>query len=213
MAVLLSVSSTSKEEAADLAAWLRIWGTITGKYMIGNTKSGQLPKALKSGESLIYLSMDDVCPLSVSSSLTDIFARTTPICFKWSNGNCQRPRCRYLHACLECVGGTPILVELGLLYMHTTLCVIILVCTVLTSCSVIFITTLISVTLVHLCTSSIACCPLIVDTGNSVSNMVGGNPLSTTWCVTHYSPLYSPLLPRSLRSGTQPVHWRHGAEW
>ena len=117
MAVLLSAPMTSKAEAASLAAHLHVVLQLAqdlgGRHWLVYDWEFREWAAAKGitvwGE--LNLSIYGRClprpTPPASSGPPDIFAGTTPICFKWNTGNCQRPRCRYLHACSECGGPHP----------------------------------------------------------------------------------------------------------
>ena len=117
MAVLLSASTTSKEEAAGLAAHLHVILQVAqdlgGRHWLMYDVEYREWAAAKGirvwGELNLHLYGRCLARPSFStySNPPDLLAASTPICFKWNSGNCQRPQCRYLHICLECRGPHP----------------------------------------------------------------------------------------------------------
>ena len=109
MTVLLSAPATTKEEAAGLVAHqhlvIQLAQDLGGRQWLVYDQEFREWAAAKFikvwGE--LNLSIYGRCLSHPSTSSVDE-ASSTPVCFKWNQGHCQRPRCKYLHQCSECGG-------------------------------------------------------------------------------------------------------------
>ena len=113
MAVLLATSATKPTESAGLAAHmhliLQVSQDLGGRHWMFYDKEfweWAASKAVKVWGDL-NLSIYGRC---LSCPLPPVMdsagpSSTVPVCIKWNQGNCNRPRCKYLHQCLDC-GGT-----------------------------------------------------------------------------------------------------------
>jgi len=114
MAVLLSAPATSKEQAAGLVAHqhlvIQLARDLGGRQWLvydRDFREWAAAKQLKVwGELNLHIYGRCLSRPSPSMSVLNVAspATLTPVCFKWNQGHCQRPRCKYLHQCSECGG-------------------------------------------------------------------------------------------------------------